>query len=176
MEVAERVDRKTRSDDMRRASEREAQLRKGYQMHGRDPFHIPKEKIPEGWEYVWGRMSYDGGRPDMARELELNRTGWTPVPPERHPDLVPKDYTGRVNQSVSCIQINGLLLLERPEIFGIEDRSLRERMNENLVGSIKGLKNFLGEENVPGLRINSLVDFTHERGMVGRRVLSPNSF
>lgn len=175
-ERAERVERKSRTDELRRLEERTSQLRKGYQMSARDPLYIAKESIPEGWEYVWGRMSYDGGRPDTARELELNRTGWTPVPPERHPELVPKDYSGRLSQNTSVIQINGLMLLERPEIFGQEDRAKRARINYEQVTSIKGLKNFLGDQEVPGLTINSPVDFTHEKGVVGRRVLQPNSF
>jgi hypothetical protein len=176
IEKSERAERKSRSDAMRELETRISQLRKGYQMNGRDPLYIPKEVIPEGWEYHWGRMSYDGGRPDMARELELNRCGWTPVPPERHPDLVPKDYTGRAHQALAVILINGLMLLERPEIFGIEDRQRRSRGNYEQLTSIKGLKNFLGDnEDVPGLQINNSLDFTHEKGVVGRRVLSPNT-
>lgn len=176
IEKSERAERKSRTDEMRRLEERTAQLRKGYQMNARDPLFIQKEHIPEGWEYLWGRMSYDGGRPDMARELELNRTGWTPVPPERHPELVPKDYTGRISQTASVIQINGLMLLERPAIFGMEARRERERLNYDQLTSIKGLKNFLGDEEVPGLNISNTLDFTHEKGVVGRRVLQPNSF
>jgi hypothetical protein len=29
---------------------------------------------------------------------------------------------------------------------------------------------------VPGLNISNTLDFTHEKGVVGRRVLQPNSF
>jgi hypothetical protein len=56
---------------------------------------------------------------DRIRQNELN--GWTPVPLSRHPELMPKGWKGEV------IEVGGLILSERPQIFTDEAREDERR-------------------------------------------------
>lgn len=56
------------------------------------------------------------GEEFYSYQVELARNGWEPVPLSRHPELMPAGWTGET------IEIEGLLLMERPKVFTDEAR------------------------------------------------------
>jgi hypothetical protein len=103
--------RESPEEARRRADERTAVLRghfpDGVIDESTDDFYIPKEDIPEGWDYQWKRHTLLG-KEDPAYEVALARTGWEPVPVSRHPNYMPEGYDG------VTIMRRGMLLMERP--------------------------------------------------------------
>jgi hypothetical protein len=84
----------------------------------RDKYWAPPP--PDGWSYQWKLKSVMGQDDiDRIRQNELN--GWTPVPLSRHPELMPKGWKGEV------IEVGGLILSERPQIFTDEAREDERR-------------------------------------------------
>lgn len=74
---------------------------------GVDKFAVPAEIVPDGWTYEWKRHSVLG-MVDPSHEIALARAGWEPVPPARHPEMMPKGATDGV------IMRDGMILMERP--------------------------------------------------------------
>lgn len=72
-----------------------------------DKFAIDERRIPQGWTYEWKRWS-TFGQEDRGYMMSLEENGWTPVPPERHPEYMGPDYKG------GHILRDGLILMERP--------------------------------------------------------------
>lgn len=115
-----------KSDDPReRAAKRAAELRKHNISfdEGIDKFAAPK--APDGWTYEWKRKSVMGYE-DQSYMSGLERTGWEPVQASRHPEMMPKGYTG-------AIERDGQILMERPkeitdEIRGLELKKAREQV------------------------------------------------
>jgi hypothetical protein len=98
-------------DDPRsRASRRAAELRehRGDFNDGTDQFAIDPRIIPDGWAYEWKVMTVLGAK-NAANEIATARGGWEPVPASRHPELMPKGWTG------TCIERDGQMLMERPK-------------------------------------------------------------
>jgi hypothetical protein len=77
-------------------------------------FHFPPEKIPPGWSYEWKRQSCYG-QPDTDHQVNLRENCWTPVPAERHPEMMPVDHKGPITK-------DGMILMERPEYLTKEAR------------------------------------------------------
>lgn len=83
----------------------------------RDKFWAPAP--PPGFDYQWRRRTIYG-QEDPAYQVELTRQGWEPVPLDRHPQMMPKGWSGR------SIEVEGMILMERPKILTDEARE-RER-------------------------------------------------
>lgn len=79
----------------------------------RDKFYAPP--APDGWDYQW-KMKTVMGEEFYSYQVELARNGWEPVPLERHPELMPHGWSGKT------IEVEGLVLMERPSIFTEEAR------------------------------------------------------
>lgn len=79
----------------------------------RDKFWAPPP--PDGWDYQW-KMKTVMGEEFHSYQVELARNGWEAVPLNRHPELMPHGWTG------STIEVEGLVLMERPSIFTEEAR------------------------------------------------------
>lgn len=79
-----------------------------------DRFYINPDKIPEGMDYNWKRLSVKG-EIDTEHQIDLAENGWTPVPAERHPDKA-----GRDAAPGSSIVRGGQVLMERPKILSKE--------------------------------------------------------
>src|SRR5215469_4695105 len=56
---------------------------------GQDELALDGITIPDGWSYEWKRQTVYG-KSDPAYDTRLARTGWEPVPSERHPQMMPK--------------------------------------------------------------------------------------
>jgi hypothetical protein len=129
--------------------ERLSQLRDGLNMNWVDPLYIDPEKIPGGFEYRWIREStYD--QPDTSRIVEMKRKGWTPVPAERHPEMVPEDFLGRTTHLKGFIFHKGLILFERPKEVGALEQKAMSQYNAKIMKSMPGLDNFMGDPYVQG--------------------------
>lgn len=79
-----------------------------------DKFHVPAEIIPDGWKYLWRRRS-TYGKEDPQYMVKIAQTGWTAVPAERHPEMMPS--TGG---PYLTIEREGMILMEIPlEVYKI---------------------------------------------------------
>jgi hypothetical protein len=76
---------------------------------GNDKFFIDPSSVPNGWDYNWKRKSVYGME-DPAYQVSLARTGWEPVPTERHPTMMP---TG----NYPVIERDGMVLMMRPKVI-----------------------------------------------------------
>jgi len=108
------------SSSLARAEARIRELREGGTSPGqaRDRFWAPQP--PDGWDYQW-KMKLLMGEEQHAYAVELARNGWEPVPLSRHPDLMPVGWSG------TTIEVDGLILMERPKIFTDEARAEEQR-------------------------------------------------
>ena len=118
-----------RDDDSRAAADRRTAEILGHlggMDEGTDEFYIDPSVIPDGWHYEWKRRMVQG-QEDPAYQVALARTGWTPVPSERHPELMPSNWKG------GTIERKGQVLMERPKEITNRVRELDERRARNQV-------------------------------------------
>lgn len=109
-------------DPRARAARRAAEIREnlgGTMDDGTDKYYIPQKDIPDGWTYEWKRKSVMG-KEDHNYQSALLRMGWEPVPASRHPDRMPIGHDG-------VIEIDGLILMERPKELTEEARQIELR-------------------------------------------------
>jgi hypothetical protein len=110
-------------DDPRtRAARRAAELRehRGMWDEGQDSFAIDPRIIPDGWSYEWKVMTVLGAK-NAANEIATARGGWEPVPASRHPELMPKGWSG------VTIERDGMILCERPKEI-TDEAVMREKL------------------------------------------------
>lgn len=113
---------KMREDDPReRAAQRARELREhhGDMTDGTDDFYVDIDSIPDGWTYEWKRHSTYGVE-DPAYQIQLARSGWTPVPLSRHPEMMP------YGSAQDTILRKGMMLMECPTEI-VEERRLDEK-------------------------------------------------
>jgi hypothetical protein len=110
---------------------------------GLDPFHVPKNFPPVGWEYQWCAVASYGNKEILrTQNIEFFQNGWRPVPAERHDGFfLPKGETGP-------IVVRDQMLMERPTEMCEEARNedkrnaiqqMRDR-DESLMGGKANLK------------------------------------
>ncbi len=100
-----------REEDPRaRAKQRAEELRGhlGEVVDGTDDFYISQDIIPDGWTYEWKRHTTYGAE-DPTYQVALARSGWTPVPATRHPEMMPHNTESRT------ILRKGMILMECPK-------------------------------------------------------------
>lgn len=83
-----------------------------------DIFEIPKEMIPENWDYQWNAVSIAGNSEIILDQNHMmHQNGWRPVPAERYAGtLVPKGATGNIIRGQQ-------MLMERPLALSLEARA-----------------------------------------------------
>ena len=59
--------------------------------------------------------------------VELARNGWEAVPLSRHPEMMPKGWSGKT------IEVEGLVLMERPAVLTEADRAEEARLAREAV-------------------------------------------
>ena len=84
----------------------------------RDKFWAPE--APAGWTYEW-KVRTVMNEEQSSYIVELARNGWEAVPLNRHPDMMPHGWKGET------IEVEGLVLMERPAILTQEDRAMEAR-------------------------------------------------
>ena len=90
----------------------------------RDKFWAPK--APAGWTYEW-KMRSVMNEEQSHYIVELSRNGWEPVPLSRHPEMMPQGWKG------DTIEVEGLMLMERPAVLTQEDRAEEARLAREAV-------------------------------------------
>lgn len=79
-----------------------------------DKYYIPPHYQPDGWKYLWRRTSVYG-KEDPQYQVKLAQTGWTAVPADRHPDMMPS--TGGPYETIDR---DGMRLMEIPtEVYNL---------------------------------------------------------
>ena len=107
-------------DSKARAEARIREIRENMPDGGaaRDKFYAPPP--PDGFDYQW-KMRTVMGEEFHSYQVELMRNGWEPVPLNRHPELMPNGWQGET------IEVEGLVLMERPKVFTDEARAEEAR-------------------------------------------------
>jgi hypothetical protein len=82
-------------------------------------FDLDLSLKPEGMTYAWRRVTI-GGMEDTRRQIVSESNGWTPVPGNRHPELMGSRGTDQP------IIMGGQMLMEIPEGWETEMRSIDE--------------------------------------------------
>lgn len=90
----------------------------------RDKFWAPS--APVGWTYEW-KMRSVMNEEQHHYIVELSRNGWEPVPLARHPEMMPQGWKGET------IEVEGLMLMERPSVLTEEDRAEEVRLAREAV-------------------------------------------
>jgi hypothetical protein len=85
---------------------------------GSNRFEFDQSLIPSGICYEWKRKTLFG-QEDTENLITLEQNGWSPVPAERHPELM-----GRRAILGAEIVRGGLILMERPADITEEAREL----------------------------------------------------
>jgi len=137
-----------RMSEGRTAESRAQTLRILNNMEYQNSLHVPPEIIPPGMDYYWGTISIMG-MPRPNRMIELKRKGWEPVPAERHPELAFTEFFETNSQMRGHIWRDGLVLLERPTEYGDIERKQTEERNYQILTTMPGTENFLGEPSIP---------------------------
>jgi hypothetical protein len=159
-------ERSSRESGTRRAEERMSQLRAGAYTSSSNPLDIPPEWVEEGWVYGWGRAS-TVGEPDNNRLAQLAAEGWTPVPVERHPQMMLMGVSFRNEYLNGYIHRGGLILFERPLEWHQEQlRALHEYTNR-VIATMPG---YQGVESRDGIMANPMIDPTGQSSL--RRTLA----
>jgi hypothetical protein len=106
---------------MDRAARRTLELRghftNGVLDEGADEFYINPAIIPEGWSYEWKLFSILNEE-QSSYQVTLARTGWEPVPSDRHPELMPRGTKEKT------VMRRGMQLMERPLEITLEAKQL----------------------------------------------------
>ncbi len=124
-----------------------------------DKYYIPREIIPEGWDYQWNRKSVYN-QIDTSELILMSENGWRPVPAERHPGMfMPVGAKGEIER-------DGLVLMERPMALTLEARA-EEKLKAD--GLIRAQSELLGQRlpdsfnnQHPGVR--PVINRTYEPG------------
>lgn len=97
-------------DDLARAAARAAEILDDDSMltSGEDKYYVDQSVIPDGWVYQWKRNTVYNKEDPQYRTV-IDRGGWTNVPTERHPELMPPGSPDK------HIHLDGLMLMERPK-------------------------------------------------------------
>lgn len=127
-----------RVESSRERAERRAQEIMGHLEgaldEGQDELALDNLTVPEGWSYEWKRQTVYG-KADPAYDTKLARTGWEPVPAERHPSMMPKGHRG-------AIERDGLILMERPAAI---TKRVQQIMNERARNAVRMKEQQLNE-------------------------------
>lgn len=162
MEKKSREEIVARSESSRASDNRDAQIRTYLKMDFVDPLYIDLTLKPEDVDYHWVRDSVLG-QPDDFRMVEMQRRGWTPVPPERHPELKVAGISHRkTDERIGVIYNKGLILCERPKEYGEIERESQRKYNVQQMMAIPGLAQHMNDPLMP---MNVLRNETHTQKM-----------
>lgn len=129
------TNRKERAELSREDQMRDAFVRRNILNQGNGRFDVDPSKIPDGFQYRWGRDTYMD-KPDMNRIPELLSTGWSIVPSERHPERRNFDIPGRERDTDGCIREGGQILMERRKEYCDLEAEEHTKLVERQVSSV----------------------------------------
>jgi hypothetical protein len=121
-----------------------------------DRLKVPAHMIPDGMAYLWVMVSVLGQDWLQWRNRRM-RTGWRPVPAERHDGIfMPKGFQGEIN-------VDGLVLCEKPIEFVERDRIKTKKSAVEQV--------WLREQAMRGGNLDNIgFDTTSEKGRKANRI------
>jgi len=95
-------------------------------------FYIDPAIIPSGICYQWKTETVMGmqARETLASNL---KNGWSPVPAERHPELVPPPLPGYPPDTL--VRRGGMILCEMPKDYVMEDYANNERRTAEITAA-----------------------------------------
>ena len=108
---------------------------------GVDPFHIPPEIVPKGWDYQWNVVSVTGNTEIVLDQgLGMYENGWRPVPAERHPGLfIARGKRGDIIRGGQRLEERPLALTQRARAEDLRNaRQLITDRNDSL--KLSGVK------------------------------------
>jgi hypothetical protein len=143
---------------------------------GIDPFDVPKNFIPDGWEYQWCAIaSYGNKEVVRTMNIEFQQNGWRPVPASRHDGyFMPAGESGP-------IIVRDQMLMERPsemcEAARIEDKrnaiqQMRDR-DESLMGGKANARKSQGIAEINRGRIAMNIDPALDIPMPSHKLAEP---
>jgi hypothetical protein len=105
-----------RSSETREATNRAADSRPVPKTTHTSRFYIPPNVIPKGMTYAWVAVAFDNaGTPNADNWRNKYRSGWRPVPRDRHPELFPAvPNIGFGEDTDDLIKEGGQILCEKP--------------------------------------------------------------
>lgn len=127
--------RKPRNSETRDSNSRTAETRKVHKSTHESRFHIPAEVIPRGMTYAWVAVAFDNsGTYNKDNWNNKYRSGWRPVPRDRHPELFPPvPNIGFGTDDDKYINEGGLILCEKPSVDVKRDRDIVEARARKLM-------------------------------------------
>lgn len=136
---------------------------------GIDPFDVPKNFIPKGWDYQWCAIASLGNK-EVVRtmQIEFHQNGWRPVPADRHDGyFMPRGEKGPVI-------VRDQMLMERPLQMSLDARAEDQRnaiqqMRDRDQALMGGKANFSGVQN-QGIPVKGTGD---RRGTAVRMAIDP---
>lgn len=122
--------------------------------------YVPREKIPKGVVYQWVR-EYLLGEPDDNNVENRLRSGWAPVPADRHPELVAPVLPGRERTDHGVIRRGGLILCQMSEV---EYKARRAELQEETEQAMRSTAWTRGELQDDDKRM-PMVELAEDPGM-----------
>jgi hypothetical protein len=139
-EISSRVSREDQT--------RDAFIRRNIINQGNGRFDVDPSRIPEGFQYRWGRDTCMD-KPDMNRIPELLSTGWSIVPAERHPERRNFDIPGRERDTDGCVREGGQILMERRKEYCELEEQEHTKLVERQVSGVPVQKGFGYHPSMP---------------------------
>ncbi len=110
----------------------------------RNRFDLDLAKKPRGVSYNWKAQTIVG-QENTEGMVTAEMNGWTPVPADRHPEIM-----GRRATKEQVIRRGGLILMERPEEITRESRLIDQADAANQLSSQLQSLNLLGQRAAGG--------------------------
>lgn len=112
--------------------------------------HIDPSIIPADRHYLWVRET-TLGQPDPENVSERMREGYTPVPAERHPELVPPPFPG--HPKPDYVRRSGQILMEiAKEVWLAQQEDLRLENREILASVDMERQSKADAKNFPAIK------------------------
>lgn len=113
-----------------------------YDMEYRSPLHVPEHVKKPGYDYYWPARSIRGEATSQVDDLL--RKGWTLVPADRFKNVIhnPLNAADAVAKQFVCYK--DVILMERPEEFGIREKKAFYAKNENKMRNLRGVTSDTG--------------------------------
>lgn len=123
----------TRTAGNRAATSRQTSMRQRPQNEYQSALYIDPLSIPRNMTYRWVREA-SLAQPDQNNVTKALRTGWRPVPADRHPEFMPPSIPGLTDHlDQTLIRNGGLLLCERLTRDVERDADFAQSMNDQAV-------------------------------------------
>lgn len=127
----------------------EDEVRQNLEMEYHNAFWFDERKKPKNVVYAWPTTEVCGVKNDKGMRQCIMQ-GWTPVPPERHPELVLPDIYGRRDaQKSNTIEVLGHILMERSIELERKAQEITYRRNMEKLTEADAVEKYTGMSHYP---------------------------